>query len=169
MDAQAKSGVWISDCRRLSRRRGTSLSSSLEFLHFVHLAAVSAYCVKSVEFVECRICRILSNVEFVEFCRMSNLSNFVEFSMPSSAMFSLAAQFRNSPVERATFLRLLTSVFCLLTFSFGFRVRYTFPRTSFTGGAGCRVNAFGRRGRVSAIGRRGRIRFGGRVSRFPAG
>jgi hypothetical protein len=36
-------------------------------------------------------------------------------------------------------------VFCLLSpaISFGFRVRYTFPRTSFTGRAGCRVIAFG--------------------------
>jgi hypothetical protein len=63
-------------------------------LHFVHLAMVSTCCVMSVE---------LSN--------LSNLSNFVELSVRSSAIFSLPAQFRNSPVERATFLRLLTSVF----------------------------------------------------------
>ena len=63
-------------------------------------------------------------------------------------MRSPTLQFRNSPVERATFPRLLTSVICLLTFPFGFRVRYTFPRIRFTGGAGCRIR-FG--GRVSLI------------------
>jgi hypothetical protein len=69
------------------RERQAASRQAASILHFVRLAIVSTYCVLSVDFV------FVEFVEFVDFCRLS---------MPPRHL-QLAAQFRNSPVERATF------------------------------------------------------------------